>query len=272
MTERIARFGKGDNLLGIFTDPDPAVRRADAPAILWLNAGTLHHVGPFGWYVTMARRFAELGFVSLRFDLAGIGDSPATGEPTNILDGALEDVHEAIELVVRSRQVERVILVGLCSGAVLAHHAALRDPRVAGAIFFDGIGYKTPGFHLRHYGPRLLKGSAWIGTAARLVKKATGQATAKPELLAESFFFDFPSKEQARADLAVLLRRGTRLLFLYTGGVREEYFNHRDQFAEMFGDFGTDRVEVEYWPDADHLYADLEWRRTMFGRVEQWMK
>ena len=78
MTERIVRFGPEDGLLGILTEPVSPPR---GPAILFLNAGVLHHVGPFGWYVSLARRLAELGFLSLRFDLSGIGDSPLRNDP-----------------------------------------------------------------------------------------------------------------------------------------------------------------------------------------------
>ena len=44
MTERIVRFGFDDNLLGVLTEPPIGPADPDVPAVLWLNAGTLHHI------------------------------------------------------------------------------------------------------------------------------------------------------------------------------------------------------------------------------------
>jgi len=273
MTERVFRFGPDENLLGVLTEPSAEVT---GPAVLWLNAGVLHHVGPFGWYVTLARRLAERGTLSFRFDLSGIGDSPVRNDSVPALDGAIRDVTAAMDFLARKRQVRHFVLIGLCSGAVLAHHVAVRDERVAGAGLIDGPGYPTTGFYLRHYWARAFRLRSWLGAGRRLARRLVtrrGTAPERPSLLAESFFFDFPPREQARAELAQLVQRGARLLFLYTGGVAEHYFNHRRQFEEMFGRFGPggERIEVDYVAEADHLYAAHEHRQRLFERVETWV-
>ena len=78
----------------------------------------------------------------------------------------------------------------------------------------------------------------------------------------------------SRGWVARLLGRGARLLFVYTGGVAEQYFNHRRQFVEAFGrlDPGGDLLCVEYDAAADHLYAAHEHRQKLFERVETWMR
>ena len=43
---------------------------------VFLSAGLLHRVGPHGLHVRLARELAQMGFSSLRVDLAGTGDSP----------------------------------------------------------------------------------------------------------------------------------------------------------------------------------------------------
>src|SRR5580692_4150321 len=97
MTERVFRFGTNENLLGVLTEPEGAQARPEVPAVLWLNAGVLHHVGPFGWYATLARRLAAQGVLSFRFDLSGVGDSPLRKDRSNSLDGAALDVAEAMD-------------------------------------------------------------------------------------------------------------------------------------------------------------------------------
>jgi pimeloyl-ACP methyl ester carboxylesterase len=276
MTERVFRFGPDEGLLGVLTEPATEQANADALAVVWLNAGLLHHVGPFGWYVTLARRLAGHGFVNFRFDLSGIGDSPARNDGGDALACATRDVTEALDVLGARRAVRRFVLVGLCSGAILAQHVAALDERVAGAVLLDGYGHRTPGYYLRHYAARALRWRSWLTAGRRLARAATGRGAGpqRATLLSESFFFDFPPPDQARAELTRAVQRGAHLLFLYTGGVADQYLNHRRQFAEMFGqlDAGATPIEVEYLAEADHLFTAHEQRQGLFTRIETWMR
>lgn len=274
MTEQVYCFGPDEGLVGVMTDPALERSQPDTPAVLWLNSGLLHHVGPFGWYATLARRLADQGVLSFRFDLSGIGDSAPRNDGRDKLEGAIADVTEAMDLLARERSVRRFILVGLCSGAILAHHVAARDDRVAGAAFIDGYRHRTTGYYLRHYARRLFRWRAWANAGRRLVGVGANRSSATQDqrLLSREYFFEFPPPERARELLATALGRGTRLMFLYTGSLESSY-NHRRQFEEMFGqlDPGGDRVEVEYMQEADHLFSGREQRLAMFDRVENWI-
>lgn len=277
MKEKVFRFGKEENLLGVLTEPKPDAMRPELPVILWLNAGVLHHVGPFGWYVTLARRLAEMGAVSFRFDLSGLGDSPGRDKPGGTLDHALLDVKEAMDFLGQKRQVKRFVVIGVCSGAILAQQMAVRDERVAGVVQFDGYGFPTLGFYLRYYGARLFQVRSWLGAAGRLLKKVARvgrSAETMPDLLSESFYVEFPQPAQALADLGRLMSRGARCLVLYTGTLAGSYFNHRRQFHEMFGNLDPSgkSIEVDFLPQADHLFSAHEQRQAMFERVAGWVQ
>src|SRR5205823_1145017 len=71
-------FGRGRNLVGVVTRPTRL--RADLPAVLLLNAGNIHRVGPNRIYVRAARSIAARGGLVCRFDFAGLGDSIASGD------------------------------------------------------------------------------------------------------------------------------------------------------------------------------------------------
>ena len=45
------------------------------PALILVSAGLLSKAGPYRLYATLARKLAKEGFLVLRFDLGGIGDS-----------------------------------------------------------------------------------------------------------------------------------------------------------------------------------------------------
>ena len=127
--EEPVRFGPADALFGIVTRP--LVDRVDAPAIVMLNRGLNPHVGWRRVSVDHARALAASGITSLRFDVAGLGESrDEPGRPANLIysDLLLPDVRAAVDLLVR-RGHARIALSGVCSGAFIALSAARRPTR-----------------------------------------------------------------------------------------------------------------------------------------------
>src|SRR5207302_190015 len=80
VNEQAVFLGQTNTLVGVVTDPGQPHGELPHTAFVFLNAGLVHHVGPNRLYVTAARRLAALGFVGLRFDFSGIGDSPVRAD------------------------------------------------------------------------------------------------------------------------------------------------------------------------------------------------
>ncbi len=125
-SERPVLLGAERSLFGIITEP-----AADEPrrrAVILLNAGATYHIGSGRVYVSLARRWARRGYVVLRMDLAGLGDSATRpGQPDNEVfpPAALEDVRTALDFVARHYDAREVALGGLCSAAYHALRAAV---------------------------------------------------------------------------------------------------------------------------------------------------
>lgn len=80
-----------------------------------------------------SRDLAAMGHTAFRFDLSGIGDSPASGENNEGLrlpKDAVMQVRLAMDALTRERGIQQFTLCGLCSGARLAFAVALADDRV----------------------------------------------------------------------------------------------------------------------------------------------
>src|SRR5690606_5668052 len=118
------------------------------------NAGLVHRMGPYRLHVQMARRLAAQGYVVLRFDQSGLGDS--TLSPRVSDNRKRDELAAALDLVARETGVARFVLGGLCSGADDAFNLAPLERRVVGLMLLDGVGYPTRGHQIRHYLPRLL--------------------------------------------------------------------------------------------------------------------
>jgi alpha-beta hydrolase superfamily lysophospholipase len=126
------------NLFAILSEP---VEQSTPPltAVL-LNAGAIRRVGPNRMWVEVARRWAARGVPTVRLDLEGIGD--AEGDPERLTELAelytedlIDQVRAALDLLQR-RTDQPFVLIGLCSGAYWAFHAA-RDERVLGAFMLN---------------------------------------------------------------------------------------------------------------------------------------
>lgn len=228
--------GDRHGLFGILAEPEDLAGsqgRSDT-AILMINVGTNHRVGPNRLYVKMARAWAARGYRSLRFDLAGIGDSrTAAGYASTRLysKASTVDVGAAIARL-SELGVRRFILVGLCSGAYVAFQTALADPRVTGLVLINPRrldwqegetlqsamqrSYKSSHYYRRAmlqpatYG-RLLKGEIDVrGIAGRLAALTRVRAQrATRRLLGHA-----PAEENVLANMRLLSQRGTDILLI----------------------------------------------------------
>ncbi|RDS83905.1 alpha/beta hydrolase [Dyella monticola] len=263
MQEQAFRFGRAQHLVGIAGLPSPA-----APAVVGvivLNAGLVHRIGPFRLHVEMTRRLNAYGYPTLRFDLSTIGDSASSGESQTRKQQICADVGDAMNLLGEQAACKRFVLIGLCSGSQSAHMVACSDPKVAGAVFLDGYAYRTLGYRLRYYLPRLLDISRWL-------RVLPGRRQASSNASNEPAFTVAPLPQAVvRADFAGMLDRGLKLCLIYSGGI-SRYFNHARQFQECFGRVvNHPGVSTGFLKEADHTYILTGDRNRLLDSVERWL-
>jgi hypothetical protein len=274
ITERVIAFGGAGALHGVLAEPEPRRRVEGAPGVLFWNVGTNHHVGPHRVFVDMARRLAELGFCSLRFDTSGLGDSAASLNDTRPdTERNRSDVREAIAALKKQRGLERFVLVGFCSSVDAAHAVAVEAPEVAGVVYLEGYQYRTPGFYAR-YATRLLERSRW----ERLLRLKYPHLFGEPESLHDRaldpetvFIRDYPTPEQLTEDVRGMVQRGVRLLWVYSGG--DTNYSYQDQFfdfvkaPELRG-----KLDIVFYPNADHTFYLVEHRERVMAAVIAWLE
>ncbi|WP_449429504.1 alpha/beta fold hydrolase [Rhodanobacter umsongensis] len=262
MQEHAYRFGRARHLVGMVGLP-PSL--SGDIGVIVLNAGLVHRIGPFRLHVEMTRRLNACGYPTLRFDLSTLGDSGASNESQSREEQVRADAANAMALLGERAGCTRFVLIGLCSGAVNAHRVACTDARIVGAIFLDGYAYRTLGYRIRHYLPRMLN-------PARVVRFLTRRLHAAVQQVGVPVFgVDFPPAAQVRDDLEDMLKRDLKLCFIYSGGA-SKYFNHLRQFRECFGPVGTHpNVSVSFLKEADHTYILAVDRTRLLGLIEDWL-
>jgi pimeloyl-ACP methyl ester carboxylesterase len=259
-------FGTDQNLIGIVTEP--AAPTEPRPAVVILNAGIIHRVGPSRFAVGTARALARAGHRVLRFDLSGIGDSQLAGAGT-LQQIVCRDIGDAIDLIARE---DGVILVGLCSGADNAFFIAADDPRVRGLVLIDPSIERTAGFRRRRVFAAMKSLSSWwrVVSGRALVSRARSRLTQKPTPPPGYYGLLACTPDDARRRAAVMTERGVRFLYVLTGGALG-YCNSPRQVREAMPMLGPN-LRVEWRTEADHVMtrdADRSWLvETILGWME----
>jgi pimeloyl-ACP methyl ester carboxylesterase len=233
--------------------------------------------------VRLARRLAERGVASIRFDLAGHGDSARLTGEHSFEEQAVVDIRAAMDALTSAAGTTRAAIFGICSGAYHGYAAALRDDRVIGLMMFDAYKYPNIKTHIIHYAkalsepefvPRvsgaLGRGAAGLVSRARSAvrRPARSRVDESPHPRPTNLI---PTRAEFAAGLTRLLDRGVCVHMLYSGDAPEEY-NYANQFHDTVAPFGIgDRIEAEFLPQADHQFSVMADQVDIIRRITDWV-
>jgi uncharacterized protein len=150
MSERVQFVSNGLELAGLLEVPEDLKRGERRAAFL-----VLHGFGSnkdSGNVTAVARFLAGLGYVTLRFDMRGCGESQGTRGRTICLE-QVEDTRAALDFLFKKENIERVGVIGHSFGAAVAVYAAGVDPRFAACISSGGWGDGAKKFRRQHESP-----------------------------------------------------------------------------------------------------------------------
>ncbi|MCC7003474.1 MAG: hypothetical protein IT357_15060 [Gemmatimonadaceae bacterium] len=136
------RNAEGRQLFG--TLHAPAVRRPDLPAIVLFSPGAKMRVGPGRLYIPLTEVLTDLGYVVLRFDVFGLGDSEGELEESLLVDvysniqvgRYVADGIAALTWLKREEGISRYIVGGLCGGALTGLLVAERELGIEAILSF----------------------------------------------------------------------------------------------------------------------------------------
>jgi pimeloyl-ACP methyl ester carboxylesterase len=266
------KFGPENRLFGMLCRPD---RGSTEKMVLIPSGGREPSFGAARQNVVLARKLAQIGIASFRFDFAGLGDSlgPPGTERTfsHAFTDRIADVRAAIDAM-EALGFSRFTIHGLCLGAFHALHAAAVDPRLSSLVLINLPLFTVPttnvlgqleqrGRSAGEYLGKLARFSSW----ANLLRGRTNRAALtravmfhlqantiglltrtarRVGLLAEQSF--------AHRAMATLSKRGARTLYLFSTGPEDI-----EAFAAEFGPDGAGLgaypgAEMRVVPGMDH--------------------
>ena len=256
-------FGDFNHLVGVSSIPAQVVK---STAVIFVNSGLLHNIGPYRLYVRLARSFERDGIISLRFDLSGIGESHALGSVGTSLKRAADEIKQAMDLVESKYGIENFLLLGLCSGADDGFSAAISDARVKSLVLLDGFSYKTRKYSMHYYWQKVTNSQFWINKFKRFFSDKKNE-----KKFSASDIREFPPRDQAAIDLQYLIDRGVKIYALYTGA-NSNLYNYKHQFREMFSDVNfRENVTYQFFRHADHTLSTCEDRDMACKNITDWV-
>ncbi|MFA5190834.1 MAG: alpha/beta fold hydrolase [Verrucomicrobiia bacterium] len=133
-------------LVGMLHRPEqpPAIKtpasRIPKPAVLFLHGFTGQKTEAHRLFVKAARALARAGFIALRFDFRGSGDSGGEFEQVTV-SGWRQDARAALGVLLRQAGVDvgRVGVIGMSMGGAVACHLAAGEPRVRSLALWSAV-------------------------------------------------------------------------------------------------------------------------------------
>lgn len=274
-------------LIGVVTEPDATTRRAGAPALLLLNSGLIHRVGPNRLYVQLARRLAERGLTVLRFDLSAIGDSVQRRDTVPFQTSSVEETRAAMDHLRSHFGAQRFVLGGICTGAVVSFRTALQDPSVSGLVLINTQGLvNNPSAALRESIAERAGARYYVSSAMRrkgawtklLTGKADYRAVARAGVqtlmgkLGQTKAVVSPEQQDIVNGVQRLLREQRRMLMLYSDSDAG-----LDELGAIYGERELEQLKrtpgLHYTvvPQADHMFTAVEQQNSFLTAVTDWV-
>lgn len=271
MKEEAVLFGEKKSLVGVVTDPPTTTGNHLRPAVILLNPGIVHRVGPGRIYVKIARALAAAGFVVLRFDFSGIGDSAVRHDNLQFEKSAIREAQDAMDFLKSTRGIEHFVCLGGCSGALISLETARCDPRAIGAVLInypvtedeDGSAnadlvnrraahyyWNFALFNLKSW-RKFFTGRANYRQLMQVLRlEAKRQFASKSEIPREATEFE--------ANLRQLTDRGARLTFLCSQGdpLLDELRKAGGSELQHLCVLG--KVTLDIIPRSDHTFSSLD--------------
>lgn len=260
--ERALQFGPGRRLLALLSLPaqvDPT-----RPAIIVPNTGFEHRVGPHRLHVHLCRAFAEAGFVALRLDLSGMGDSDS-----GRVNDPVADQRCAMDELERLGVARSCVPIGLCSGGHDAHRYAKADPRAVAAGFLDHYFYPTARSRRISLRQKLSEPRRLMNFLRRHAAAIGADHDGVPT---NASWFDQPDAAGFQRDVDGFMQRRMPLFFLYTGEYQNVY-NYPDQLLDTcprLGDYGL--YDLHYFAESDHTFSQARMRRQLIDALLTWLE
>lgn len=262
------------------------------PAVLMLNSGSVHHIGPNRLWVQLARAWATRGVTVLRLDISGIGDSPPRrGADENVVYSphAGADIAAALAWLRREGGATECHVMGLCSGGYHALKAAMAGQYIASALVINPLTFNwregaemddvkdydvaplAAKFRRKLFAARSWKKLLLGRVDVRIVLEVAWKrllSFVHPHALALARALRIPVHDDLVRQLAEAARHGIRLKFVFAENAPGFALLEREGGTAVQRMVRRGQASLDFIPGADHTFTPLQARRRLVEVLE----
>jgi uncharacterized protein len=278
-----------------------------ARGVLVIVGGPQYRAGSHRQFALMARELAAQGIPVFRFDYRGMGDSDGI---MRTFENVNDDIRAAVDHFFRQVPgMREVVLWGLCDGASASLFYAGQDARVTGLVLLNPWVRTEQGearAYLKHYyARRLFDAELWskilhgrfdYRSAAQSILKIAGR-TLRDAGPAQAQGHAEPSKSGGSADTGngsgrismapapssrslpdrmlqgMIAFRGKVLVILSGNDLTAQEFSDLTAGSKAWQRvLGASRVQKRKLAEANHTFAQRDWRGQISNWTAEWMK
>jgi len=263
--DEVGYFKSGANEL--FYSVSKPAHRSRRSGIVFVHAGNGNRLGPHRMFVEHARKFADIGYPTLRFDLSGCGDSTGVSSQGNI-DAEVFDLLNAIGFFRAKAGLEGVVLFGISRGAKVCYEAMVSYELPVKALVLLSIPVSSTATSLKSFAMeirqylyklrergfllKLLRAEVEPGGICRTLMRALGLGRRYKRTKVRAFSTKAP------------------VLFIYA---------ERDPVAQASKKFYTAeclnnkvRYDCCFISRANHSFFHYRWKEQIFDLSREWLE
>lgn len=266
----------GEDLVGVISRPVAP----SSCGVLIVVGGPQYRVGSHRQFALLARQLAGDGYVAIRFDYRGMGDS---GGAMRDFEAVSEDIVAAADAMQRTCPgLKKIVLWGLCdaASAALLYCQERRDPRIAGLCLLNPWVRSEATLartHVKHYyAQRLVDREFW----RKLVSGRVNLAGSVKELLqklrlSRSKHTSAQSLPPFQTRMAQGLGRFSGQVLLILSGqdyTAKEFLEYAAADPAWAGLLTKPNVRRHDIPEADHTFSYARFRGEVGLVVIDWLE
>jgi len=274
MERHLFFHSQGQRVLGVLHTPEQTPARPGG--LVFLHGWAGYRIGPHQMFTKMARRATGQGFHCLRFDFRGRGDSEGDAARTT-LTTMIQDAQAAVAMLCEETGLERVALIGDCSGSEVAIGAGILDECVdsltlwsapiVGGERSEANAAKRRGIYQAYMGKlfrretwaKLLGGRLRTGMIVRALRgggKGAGEdgAAEDRDIDWRARFIGFPGEA----------------LFIY-GGNDPTAASATTHYGELSREAGRE-LQLHVVEGANHAFYSLAWEDEVMRTSLEWLR
>ena len=235
--------------------------------IIFVHAADGNRLGPHRMFVELARKYNELGYPTLRFDLAGCGDSTGSVSSEGIR-GEVLDVVNAVGFFRDRMKLDGVILFGISRGARVSYTAMVEHKLAIDGLILLSTPLSSGQAALKSFGGQLKEYAFKLGNGKSVRKLISGKADVVQIFRTLLKALRLNRRYQPVEDNGFATKAPVLLIY----GEHDPICREAGRYYSKILGKNDVRHECHVVSKANHSFFHYRWKQEIFDISKRWLE